>query len=113
MTRPQFPERVGKWAQVGDDGRVRAILFDEDEALSVARRLVDDGYQATLTRERYAGEDDDADHPWAITTDAPHFVLELMVDDHDGWVETEERASSLPPLDLPAAPKRIKRPDAL
>lgn len=90
---------------------VRGIFFDEDDARAVAASLVSDGFTAEVTRERLAGEDDDEDHPWAVVTDAPQFALELLVDRHDGWLDVDEPAPAapLPPLDLPMAPKRIKR----
>ena len=91
---------------------MRAIFFDEDEARAVVARLRADGFEADVARERLAGEDDDDDHPWAVLSDAPAFMLELLVDTHDGWLdEGEEHADPLPPLHLPTAPKRIKRPD--
>jgi len=91
---------------------VRGIFFDEDDARRVAERLLRDGHTAEVARERLAGEDDDEDHPWAVATDAPDFVLELCVEEYDGWLDAEDEQPStpLPPLDLPAAPKRIKRP---
>lgn len=94
---------------------VRAIFFDEDDANAVVSRLVADGFEAHVERERLAGEDDDEDHPWAVLTDAPPFMLELLVDAHDGWLDTEEPAPApesapLPPLDLPRAPRRLHRP---
>jgi hypothetical protein len=90
---------------------VRAIFFDEADAAAVVARLRADGFEATLQRERLAGEDDDEDHPWAVTSDAPAFMLEMLVDAHDGWLdEGEPDAPALPPLVLPTAPKRIKRP---
>jgi hypothetical protein len=96
---------------------VRGIFFDEDHARTVAARLVRDGYDATPVRERLAGEDDDEDHPWAVLTDAPAIVLELLVEQYDGWLDEEDGAGpdplarpALPPVELPAAPKRIKRP---
>ena len=89
----------------------RGIFFDEDDVRAAAARLGADGYEVTVTRERLAGEDDDEAHPWALLTDAPDLVLEMLVDDLDGWFDIEEApALALPPLDLPAAPKRIKRP---
>jgi hypothetical protein len=100
---------------------MRGIFFDEDDARAVEARLLGDGYAATRVRDRLAGEDDDEDHPWAIHTDAPSIVLELLVDEYDGWLDEGEgpgradRAAPetrLPPLDLPTAPKRIKRPGA-
>ncbi|MFW6775814.1 hypothetical protein ACOACO_16135 [Nocardioides sp. CPCC 205120] len=94
---------------------MRAIFFSDDDAEEAAARLRRDGYDAEVVRERLAGEDDDEDHPWAVLTDAPAFVLEVVVDDLDGWLDEappEAPAPPLPPLDLPAAPKRIKRPPA-
>ena len=76
------------------------------------RRLRADGFEADVERERLAGEDDDEDHPWAVLSDAPAFMLEVLVDSHDGWLdEGEEPSDPLPPLHLPTAPTRIKRPD--
>lgn len=91
---------------------VRCIFFDEDDARAAAARLLADGWDASVGRERLAGEDDDEDHPWAVLSDAPAFVLELLVDRHDGWLDLgeEQLPERPPPLDLPAAPRRIKRP---
>jgi hypothetical protein len=96
---------------------VRGIFFDEDDARAAVARLVADGYAAALSRERLAGEDDDEDHPWAVTTDAPEHVLDLLVDTYDGWLDTEDDdpgpsggGPAAPPLDLPTSPLRIKRP---
>ena len=50
-----------------------------------------DGYAARVVRERLAGEDDDEDHPWAVLTDAPEMVLELLVDEYDGWLDPDDR----------------------
>lgn len=97
---------------LADDPRVRAIFFDEDGAREVARRLVTDGYDAAVARERFAGEDDDQDHPWAVVTDAPALLVERLVDERDGWLDTDDEppAAAAAPLDLPAAPRRITRP---
>ena len=98
---------------------MRAIFFDEDEARAAVARLVRDGFEATLERERLAGEDDDEGHPWAVVSDAPDFVLELLVDEYDGWLDAEgdDEVSApplvLPPLNLPTSPRRVKRPDLL
>ena len=107
---------------------MRAIFFDEDDAAAVVRRLTTGGYEAHVDRERFQGEDDDEDHPWAVLSDAPAFVLEILVDEFDGWLDHEEHPSGsgsasgaaplrLPPatapLDLPSAPRRVKRPDLL
>lgn len=98
---------------------VRAIFFDGDDAQAVVARLRADGFEAHVERERLAGEDDDQDHPWAVVSDAPAFMLEVLVDTHDGWLDEDdggpgtgaEHSDPLPPLHLPTAPKRIKRPD--
>ncbi len=91
---------------------MRGIFFDEDDARAVVARLVADGFDAHLERERLAGEDDDEDHPWAVLTDAPDIVLELLVEARDGWLDDGSPADpgqAPAPLDLPSAPKRIKR----
>ena len=93
---------------------MRAIFFDEDDARAVAARLRADGFEASVARERLAGEDDDEDHPWAVLSDAPELMVEMLVDEYDGWLDAEDAppaAPPLPPLDLPAAPRRIKRGD--
>jgi hypothetical protein len=93
---------------------VRAIFFDEDDARAVAARLRADGFEASVARERLAGEDDDEDHPWAVLSDAPELMVEMLVDEYDGWLDAEDAppiSPPLPPLDLPAAPRRIKRGD--
>ena len=94
-----------------EDGPVRAIFFDEDDAQAVVRRLRADGFEARVERERLAGEDDDEDHPWAVVSDAPAFMLEVLVDSHDGWLDEDpgDQGPPLPPLDLPLAPRRIKK----
>lgn len=111
--------------RLGDNEPVRGIFFDEGDARAVAARLIGDGYDASVVRERLAGEDDDEDHPWAVLTDAPAIALEILVDERGGWLdedldELDHRSAGLdhrpagpgpvaPPLDLPSAPKRIKR----
>ena len=91
---------------------MRGIFFDEDDARAAVARLIADGYDAKLARERLAGEDDDEDHPWAVTTDAPELVLDLLVDTYDGWLDNEDvdARATAPPLDLPTSPLRVKRP---
>lgn len=94
---------------------MRGIFFDEDDARAAVAQLIALGYDARAERERLAGEDDDEDHPWAVLTDAPDLELELLVEQYDGWLDADEGLDRLdpregePPLDLPQAPKRIKR----
>jgi len=68
--------------------RRRAVFFEEDDAEAVRDALVAQGWEADLVRERFANEDDDEDHPWAVVTDAPTVLVEVMVDDHDGWLDS-------------------------
>lgn len=104
----------------GRDRPARGIFFGEQDARSAAEQLRADGWSADVVRERYHGEDDDEDHPWAIVTDAPLLALELLVDEFDGWLDAPgEDAAERPdgsvapdPIDLPSAPRRIKRPPA-
>ena len=89
---------------------MRGIFFDEDDAAAVVARLRASGYEAGTARERLAGEDDDEDHPWAVLTDAPELVLELLVDEYDGWLDVAEEPPPVAPLELPTEPRKIKRP---
>ncbi len=91
----------------------RAVFHEDHDALAVATRLRADGFAAQVSKERFAGEDDDEDHAWAVDTDAPDFVLELFLDEHDGWLDGDGPAEqrprgAVPPLDLPDGPRRVK-----
>ncbi|MCW2854761.1 MAG: hypothetical protein JWR52_376 [Marmoricola sp.] len=90
---------------------MRGIFFDEDSVREVERLLRAQGYDVVLAREPFAGEDDDEDQPWSVTSDAPALVLELLVDQFDGWLEDGTvEAPGGQPLDLPDAPRRHHRP---
>ena len=95
---------------MGETEHVRGIFFDEEDAAAVVARLVAAGYDARSVREQLAGEDDDEGHPWAVLTDAPELVLDLLVDEFDGWLDVDEPQPSHPPLELPTEPRKIKRP---
>ncbi len=114
LTRPRVAELL-RAAAPGGGGARRAVLFEQEDARTVARRLVGAGFAARVERERLAGEDDDEDHPWAVLTDAPAHVVEALVDEHDGWWEEEVAAGgALPPTaapPLPTAPRRVRRAD--
>ena len=94
------------------------MFWAEDDAHAVAARLSGNGFDAAVVRAPFAGEDDDEDHPWAVLTDAPELVLELLVDDYDGWLDADavgsrglDKLDQRPaPLDLPTEPRNIKRP---
>jgi hypothetical protein len=89
----------------------RAIFFDEPDARAVAARLVADGFAADVAREPFAGEDDDEGHPWAVITDAPDLVVELLVETYDGWMEYDDVPPATPAYPLPSQPIRVKNPD--
>jgi 8-oxo-dGTP diphosphatase len=90
---------------------VRAVLYEAEQAGEVAERLRADGFDASIERERFAGEDDDEDHPWVLVSDAPEALLETLVEEYDGWLDDSSptattRAVQAPPL--PDAPRRVK-----
>ncbi len=90
---------------------MRAVFHDEDDARAMVARLRADGFDAEAARERFAGEDDDEDHPWAVLTDAPAFVVEILAEERDGWVDHDDvppAGSGRTPLDLPSGPRRVK-----
>jgi hypothetical protein len=88
---------------------VRGVVFDAEAAEQVAGRLLADGYAATVSRERYAGEDDDEDHPWVVSTDAPSAALDILLDQYDGWLDDGADPAPAAPVDLPDAPRRRHR----
>jgi hypothetical protein len=88
---------------------VRAFLDEQRPAETVAARLRAAGFEASVTRDRFAGEDDDEDRPWVVVTDAPAVLVEVAVEEHDGWVEDDPEAAGPPPapLELPDRPRRV------
>jgi hypothetical protein len=88
---------------------MRGVFFDEDHARAAVARLVRDGFEASCARVPFAGEDDDEDHPWAVSTDAPQVMLELLVEEYDGWLEPDAPPSPPVPLVLPRSPRRSRR----
>ena len=101
---------------------LHGVFYEEDDARAVAAALARDGFGAAVARDRLAGEDDDEDHPWAVVTDAPEFVVDLLVEERDGWLDRSDHegrdgadpqrratpAVPRPPLDLPDGPRRVK-----
>lgn len=90
---------------------MRAVFHEEDDARAVVARLRADGFDADAARERFAGEDDDEDHPWAVVTEAPEFALEILAEEYDGWVDHDDPEPASPPaapLELPSQPRRVK-----
>ena len=99
---------------------MRVIFHEEDEATAVVARLRAGGFDAEAVRERFAGEDDDEDHPWAVVTDAPELVVEILAEEYDGWVDHDDpppppppRSTSPPPRSASSAtsPTESSRPE--
>jgi len=111
--RPFLAELAGHLA--GAVATVRAVLFEEEHATAVADGLAAEGWWVSVRRERLHGDDDDEDPQWVVETDAPAVVLELLAEEHDGWVDaggSDEPAGPVyAPEPLPGAPRRIKRPE--
>ncbi|CAB4746845.1 unannotated protein [freshwater metagenome] len=114
--RPFLPQVAAALRHSSKDMR-RIIVFEAEHAEAVEQRLRHDGFDAEVVRERLQGEDDDEDHPWAVVTDAPSLVAEVLTDEYDGWLDEDgaDHGQEQPPpaqgspLDLPTAPRRIKR----
>ena len=87
-------------------GRTRALFHDEAIVRSVAAKLTQQGFDVDVRREPFADED----HPWALVTDAPVIMLELLAEEYDGWVDFDaDEPPKMEPLDLPGMPKRRHR----
>ena len=86
------------------------MFWEDDAARAVAEALDDRGFDVRLARERFAGEDDDEDHPWVVVTDAPAALVEGLLEEYDGWLDDAPAADAPAPtpLDLPEAPRRVK-----
>lgn len=103
--RPFLPDLRGLLRQP----RPRGIFDERDDAEMAASQLRNEGYEAWTERERFAGEDDDEDHAWAVLTDAPAVRLELVVEELAGWYDAGDADDASPPaapLDLPDQPRR-------
>ena len=91
---------------------MRAVFHDEEAATAVAARLRGDGFEARVVREAFAGEDDDDDHPFAVVTDAPDLVVEVLAEERDGWVDHDDDPPAPRPHPqgpaLPDGPRRVK-----
>lgn len=66
---------------------LRAVFYERDDASAAAEALQAQGYAAWLRKERFQGEDDELDHPWAVETDAPEDVVAALVTEETGWLE--------------------------
>ncbi|MBC7632872.1 hypothetical protein [Aeromicrobium sp.] len=84
------------------------IYFDsERDAAELMAALTAEGYDTSLTREGFAGEDDSDDRAWVLTAVPFDERVVEMVDVHGGWLPGDVHLGS-PPLDLPGEPRRLK-----
>ncbi len=91
---------------VGMNAEIVVCFWEQEDAEEVAARL-----HGEVRRGRFHGEDDDDDHPWVVVVrDADHAVLDEVLTEYDGWLETgvDEPAAAAPPP-LPSEPRRFKK----
>jgi len=82
-----------------------ACFWEREDAVAVAERL-----GGVVRRGRFHGEDDDEDHPWAVAlTDVDRGELDALLEEYDGWLETETADAPADPPPLPNEPRRFKR----
>jgi hypothetical protein len=82
-----------------------AYFWELDDAEAVAERL-----HGEVRRGRFHGEDDDEDHPWVVVLhEVDRRVLDEVLAEYDGWVETTADEQAVAPAPLPTAPKRFKK----
>jgi hypothetical protein len=87
------------------DDEIHVCFWAQEDAEAVAARL-----EGEVRRGRFHGEDDDEDHPWVVVLrDADHAVLEELLREYDGWLETEVNEPAAKPPQLPTGPRRFKK----
>lgn len=98
---------------------LRVSCTEQQDAEELVRTLLTAGFDAGVTRERFAGEDDDEAVVYVVHTDAPAESVEEFVGGADAWVEEvdpltaqSEVIGGVPeatdPVDLPDAPRRLQ-----
>jgi len=85
---------------------VRVTFHEPDEASSLVETLTVAGYDAGVSQERFAGDDDGEEVVHVVHTDAPASELEELLGDSDGFVEESSPLVQQPGDDLPEAPRR-------
>jgi hypothetical protein len=87
------------------DHEIHACFWEQEDAEAVAVRL-----EGEVRRGRFHGEDDDEDHPWVVVLrDVDDAVLDELLGEYDGWLETTADVLSAQPPELPTGPRRFKR----
>ena len=105
------PDRPFLPAAARDTGRVRGIFFDEDHARAVVARLVSDGYDAEpSSASAWPGRTTTRTTPGRCSaTPRRSCSSSSSTTTTAGWTPAPRHRPAAP-LDLPQAPKRIKRP---
>jgi hypothetical protein len=82
-----------------------AYFWEQEDAAVVADLL--DG---EVRRGRFHGEDDDEDHPWMVVLrNVDQALVDELLSEHDGWIETDANDTPATAPPLPDAPKRFKK----
>jgi 8-oxo-dGTP diphosphatase len=90
---------------------VRVTFHEQHEADSLVQTLTLAGYDAGVSRERFAGDDDDEAVAHVVHTDAPADEVEELLGDSDAFVEESSPLTEAPPdpgADLPSSPIQRK-----
>jgi hypothetical protein len=88
---------------MGDE--LAAYFWEREDAEAVAARV-----PGEIRRGRFHGEDDDEDHPWVLVLPAgtDHAVLEPLLAEYGGWLESVADEPTPAPPQLPTEPRRLK-----
>jgi hypothetical protein len=87
---------------------VRVTFHEVDPAEDLVQTLTMAGYDAGVSRERFAGDDDGEEVVHVVHTDAPAAEVDELLGDSDGYVE-ESSPLVQPSGELPDAPIRQKK----
>jgi hypothetical protein len=86
---------------------LRVTFHERDEAEELVSVLTTAGFDAGVTRERFAGEDDGQEVVFVVHTDAGADDVDDLLGDTDAWVEeSSPLVDASEPTDLPTEPHR-------
>lgn len=91
---------------------LRICCDEADEAQELFDALATSGYAAEVTRERFAGEDDDEAILHVVSTDAPAELVGELIEDSDAWLEISDPMSGTSAAvesdELPTQPRKLR-----
>lgn len=86
---------------------VRITFHELDAADELVAVLTTAGFEAGVSQERFAGEDDGEEVVHVVHTDAPAAEVGELVGDTDAWVEeSSPLIDNTDATELPAQPRR-------